>query len=90
MTGGDGLEGVYSADKIADLKPLYGALFHELLEPYTHWGWVDLDGFFGDTTPLLNDLEHYDVVTYPHGVCYDVIIHDFDNLIVTSILIVVC
>jgi hypothetical protein len=78
---------VYAADKIADLKPLYGALFRDLLEPYTHWGWVDLDGFFGDTTPLINDLEHYDVVTYPHGVCHDVIIRDSVSTIVVTMML---
>ncbi len=52
-----------------DLKLLYGALFAEILKPYTHWGWTTLDGFFGDMTPLLRDLEQYDVVTYPNGVC---------------------
>ena len=29
---------------------------------------MDTDVFFGDMAPMLQDLEHYDVVTYPNGV----------------------
>ena len=60
---------LYAGEKGADLKPLYGALFADMLKPYTHWGFMDIDTFFGDMTPLLKDLEHYDVATYPDGVC---------------------
>ena len=33
-------------------------------------GWIDIDSFFGDFTPLLQALKQFDVVTYPDGVCH--------------------
>ena len=54
--------------QVADLKPLYGAMFHDIIESYTHWGWVDVDSIFGDFTPLIDALEDYDIVTFPDGV----------------------
>jgi hypothetical protein len=59
---------LYAGEKGADLKPLYGGLFADMLKPYTHWGFIDVDTFFGDVTPMLKDLEHYDIATYPDGV----------------------
>lgn len=64
---GDDLGHLYTGDKGADLKPLYGALFEEMLKPYTHWGFIDIDSLFGDLSPMLKDLENYDVVSYPDG-----------------------
>ncbi len=66
--GGNGLADMY-AGKIEDLKPLFGSMFSEYIESYTHWGWIELDNLYGDMRPLLRDLELYDVVTYPDGVC---------------------
>ena len=43
-------------------------MFAELLVDYTHWGFIDLDIVPGDLSPMLEDLKHYDVVTYPDGV----------------------
>ena len=43
-------------------------MFADLLRGYTHWGWIDLDVILGDLSPMLEDLKHYDVVTYPDGV----------------------
>ena len=60
---------LFHGDKANDLKVLYGIMFEDVLKPYTHWGWMDTDVFFGDMSPMLQDLEHYDVVTYPNGVC---------------------
>ena len=56
--------------KVADLKPLYGAMFADQIERYTHWGWVDLDMVFGDFAPMRAALENFDVVSYPDGVCH--------------------
>ena len=44
-------------------------MFRDYLTASTHWGWTDLDCFFGDMSPLLKALDDYDVVTYPDGVC---------------------
>ncbi len=62
------MEQLFHGDKANDLKVLYGIMFEDVLKPYTHWGWMDTDVFFGDMSPMLQDLEHYDVVTYPNGV----------------------
>ncbi len=66
---GAGLEDLYTAEKFDDLKPLFGAMFAEFIESHTHWGWIELSSFYGDMSPLLKDLEQFDVVTYPDGVC---------------------
>ena len=52
-----------------DLKPLYGALFQEELQPYTHWGWTDLDMIWGRLDSFLTPqvLSSYDVVSAPDG-----------------------
>lgn len=34
--------------KICDFKPTYGILFEDLLKPYKHWGYCDVDLLFGD------------------------------------------
>ena len=57
-----------SGTKASDLKPFCGAMFRDLLLRYTHWGWVDIDVIFGDLSPLIEALRHYDVVTFPDGV----------------------
>ena len=53
--------------KVNDLKPMYGAMFHDLLVNYTHWGWMDIDTVMGDLSPLMQQLRQYDVVSYPDG-----------------------
>ncbi|KAL1524983.1 hypothetical protein AB1Y20_019859 [Prymnesium parvum] len=64
-----------SAKGLSDLKPFYGKVFEELLtdprrrpraEPYTHWGWVDWDLFFGDVRAVLPDAEvwRHDAITF--------------------------
>eukprot|EP00929_Paragymnodinium_shiwhaense_P033671 TRINITY_DN18450_c0_g1_i10.p1 TRINITY_DN18450_c0_g1~~TRINITY_DN18450_c0_g1_i10.p1 ORF type:complete len:898 (+),score=161.13 TRINITY_DN18450_c0_g1_i10:232-2925(+) len=52
-----------------DLKAVYGALFAQELVNYTHWGWTDLDIFWGDLRPFLPEdvLTEYDVFTAPDG-----------------------
>ena len=60
---------VYFGMKVADLKPLYGAMFADLIQDFTHWGWVDIDSIFGDFTPLLEALARFDIVSFPDGVC---------------------
>jgi hypothetical protein len=53
------------AYKLCDFKPLYGLLFPEYLEPYTHWGYCDEDVFWGDLRRFLTDnvCRDYDVIT---------------------------
>ena len=51
--------------KVPDFKPMYGAMFHDLLSDYTHWGWMDIDTVMGDLSPLIAHLRHYDVVSFP-------------------------
>jgi hypothetical protein len=62
------VEEIFGIDKSDDLKLLLGAIFAEELKEYTHWGWLSKDGFVGDFGPMLEDLKHYDVVSYPSGV----------------------
>ena len=45
-----------------------GAMFHDLLKDYTHWGWFDIDAIVGDLSPLLDACRKYDVVTFPDPV----------------------
>ena len=44
-------------------------MFRDHLLHYTHWGWIDIDSIFGDLSPMMEHLRHYDLVTYPDGVC---------------------
>ena len=64
--------------KLADLKLLYGGMFSDYLAQYTHWGWIDIDCVFGDMTPLMRALKHYDVTTFPDGVCSVLVNFNFD------------
>lgn len=38
----------WSAYKFCDYKPLFGRLFQEELDGYTHWGWCDMDVIWGN------------------------------------------
>lgn len=58
---------MYNSKRVDGIKMLFGAIFEKELNPYSHWGFIDLDGFLGDMAPLLNDLAKYDVVTYQDG-----------------------
>ena len=53
------------AAKCNDYKILIGSLFASELRDYTHWGWIDIDLCLGDLSTLMNQLEYYDIVTYP-------------------------
>ena len=44
-------------------------MFRDHLLHYTHWGWIDLDVLMGDMAPLVEALKHFDVVSFPDGVC---------------------
>ena len=41
--------------KIVDYKPLYGCIFNEYLNDYSHWGYCDSDVIFGDLKLFLTD-----------------------------------
>ena len=43
-------------------------MFAAELDAYTHWGWVDLNCFYGDLSPMLVKAHDFDVVTFPDGV----------------------
>ena len=53
------------AYKLCDYKPLYGLLFPEYLEGYTHWGYCDEDVFWGDIRKFITDelCQAYDIIT---------------------------
>lgn len=50
--------------KLCDFRPLYGYLFDDELQRYTHWGYCDLDLLLGDLSVFLRDdlLEEYDKI----------------------------
>ena len=50
--------------KLCDFRPLYGFIFDQELQGYTHWGYCDLDLLFGDLSEFLSDdlLERYDKI----------------------------
>ena len=51
-----------------DLKPLYGALFEEELQGFSHWGWTDLDMIWGRLETFLTpQILSYDVISFPDG-----------------------
>ena len=79
MPDSSGREQLYADLSQQTLKPLYGAMFLDLLEPYTHWGWVDADLVFGDLSPLVAAARKFDVVTYPDPVRICADIHCTDN-----------
>lgn len=51
--------------KLCDFRPLYGDLFREDLEGYTHFGWCDLDIIFGRLNNFLTPtlLNKYDKIS---------------------------
>ena len=50
--------------KLCDFKTVYGNVFEEYIEEYTHWGYCDIDVIFGDLTKFITDeiLDKYDRV----------------------------
>jgi hypothetical protein len=50
------------------LKPLFGGMFADYLQDYSHWGWIDLDTVVGDMSKMIDDLKSHHVVTYMDGV----------------------
>lgn len=60
--------------KLCDLKPLYGAIFKDLLSPFQYWGCCDIDQVFSaEYNNVLKELiaQKYDIIntldTYTHG-----------------------
>lgn len=50
-------------------KVLFGGMFRDWLQEYSHWGWFDTDIIFGDLSSALRPyLDSADVVTFPDGV----------------------
>eukprot|EP00527_Entomoneis_sp_CCMP2396_P005787 CAMPEP_0198152748 /NCGR_PEP_ID=MMETSP1443-20131203/61158_1 /TAXON_ID=186043 /ORGANISM="Entomoneis sp., Strain CCMP2396" /LENGTH=99 /DNA_ID=CAMNT_0043818863 /DNA_START=53 /DNA_END=349 /DNA_ORIENTATION=- len=54
---------------LVEYKPAYGAIFQDLLQDYTHWGYSDIDMVFGDLGRHIEESEwtDYDIVTYGFG-----------------------
>lgn len=50
--------------KLCDFKAVYGNIFEDYLENYTHWGYCDIDVIFGDLSKFITDeiLQKYDRV----------------------------
>ena len=67
---GQGREHLYSDLERESLRVLYGAMFKDLLDEYTHWGWIDMGVLVGDLSPLVAAAQKFDVVTYPDPVCH--------------------
>lgn len=54
--------------KIVDYKPMYGCIFKDYLENYSHWGYCDSDVIFGNLSFFITEelLKNYDRI-YQHG-----------------------
>lgn len=52
-----------NAYKICDLRPLFGALHHDIIEHYDFYGWTDMDILFGNIRSFYTEeiLSKYDV-----------------------------
>lgn len=50
--------------KLCDFKTIYGNIFEEYIQDFTHWGYCDLDMIFGDLSKYITDdiLNKYDRV----------------------------
>jgi len=51
--------------KMCDYRALFGALFEEFTQGYSHWAWVDTDAFVGNLRAFMpaHDLELFDIIT---------------------------
>jgi hypothetical protein len=51
--------------KVIDLRPSWGVVFAEILQPYDFWGYCDLDLIFGDIRSFFTEevLAEYDVIS---------------------------
>ena len=59
--------------KLCDYKPLYGDIFSEYLDNFTHWGHCDIDVIMGDLASFVTDnlLDKYDrLFNYGHMTIY--------------------
>lgn len=54
---------ISKAYKLCDLKPMYGLIFEDYLDGYTHWGHCDFDILIGDVKKLLinHEFEKFDI-----------------------------
>ncbi|MDR9828627.1 hypothetical protein RCJ22_23865, partial [Vibrio sp. FNV 38] len=51
--------------KLCDFKPTYGDVFQHDLEPYSHWGFGDIDIIYGDITSFLpNNWQQKDIISF--------------------------
>ena len=50
--------------KLCDFKPVYGMVFHDIVQKYDFWGYCDCDLIFGNIRGFLTDaiLENYDYI----------------------------
>ena len=51
--------------KLCDLKPVYGHIYQQELDPFDFWGYCDLDVIFGRLDPFVSQefLGNYDIIT---------------------------
>ncbi len=54
---------------LIEFKPALGYLFQKYIANYTHWGYSDLDIYFGDVLSwiTIDELTNFDIVTYGFG-----------------------
>ena len=53
--------------KLCEFKPAYGKIFEDYIEPYTFWGYGDIDLLYGDLNKFLSCeiLDKYEIIS-PH------------------------
>ena len=54
-----------SGATIARLKPMFGYVFQDYIDEYSHWAWADMDLIFGNLTKFLGRplAEGYDIIS---------------------------
>lgn len=55
-----------SAQKLCDLKPMYGIIFEDELQGFDYWAHGDIDLLYGNLSPLMQELmtQEYDVISF--------------------------
>ena len=60
---------IYYPYILVEYKPAFGHIFADYLQPYSHWGYSDIDVVFGDMSRWIDndEWEDYDIVSYGFG-----------------------
>ena len=52
-----------AGSNMPDLKPFTGGMFVDVVSEYTHWGWIVMDGIYGDLSLVAAAVRKCDVAT---------------------------